>query len=338
MRTTFEGKLTQTWYGTTPPSLFLKALTPLYRIAYKIDRWWKSRRRCEDLSGQCIIVVGNITAGGSGKTPLVIRLCQILTQAGFKPGVASRGYGRTDQELRQVLADSSPAEVGDEPLLIARRTKVPVIVAADRCAAARTLFDQGVNVVICDDGLQHHRLPRSIEICVVDGSRGFGNGLMIPAGPLREPVSRLQSVDHVVINGETLKLPVGIEHHAMHFVTGMLRSLDDGMAWRLSQFKGCKVNAVAGIGNPGRFFELLRQSGIKVIEHPFPDHHAFCEKDFESMDSDFPILMTEKDAIKCTNLGLKNAWFLTVDAILPYKWETRILEDVMQQVGSDKEN
>jgi len=333
MRAEIEKKLTRTWYEGMPPALLLRALTPVYRAAFSVDRWWKTRQRCEDLAGRCIIVVGNITVGGSGKTPLVIRLCQILKEAGLEPGVVSRGYGRSDRQLRLVNPSSSPSTVGDEPLLIAKRSGVPVIVAADRCEAARQLLVKGINVVICDDGLQHHRLPRSLEICVIDGSRGFGNGRLLPAGPLREPVSRLQSVDHVVLNGEFDDMPELIETQSMHFVTGMLRSMDDGMAWRLSQFKGCKVHAVAGIGNPGRFFSLLKQSGIQVIEHPFPDHHSFLKHDFEQMGGDYPILMTEKDAVKCTRLGLNNAWFLSVDAVLPAEWETRLAGDVVRIVN-----
>jgi tetraacyldisaccharide 4'-kinase len=335
-RVEIEERLNQIWYGSAPPALWLKLLTPLYWVATRIDRWWKLRHRCEDLSGKCIIVVGNITAGGSGKTPLVIRLCRLAAGAGLKPGVISRGYGRTEQGLRAVNAGSSPDAVGDEPILIAHRAGVPVIVAADRCEAARALSAQGVNVIICDDGLQHYRLPRSMEICVIDGSRGFGNGRLIPAGPLREPVSRLASVDHVVMNGEFDALPGSITAHTMHFVTGMLRSLDDGMAWRLAQFKGCKVHAVAGIGNPKRFFDLLRNSGISVLEHAFPDHHSFRKEDFEQLDEDFPILMTEKDAVKCTRLDLKNAWFLSVDAVLPAEWENALVEQMIRQVNDQE--
>ena len=162
-------------------------------------------------------------------------------------------------------------------MLIARRAGVPVVVAADRCQAARALLEQKINVVISDDGLQHHKLPRSLEICVVDGSRGFGNGRLIPAGPLREPLERLSSVDHIISNGVPESLPEGVRSDRMVLIAGLLRSLDDGQGWRLAQFKGCSVNAVAGIGNPERFFRLLEQSGIKVVEHAFPDHHAFTE-------------------------------------------------------------
>ena len=336
MRAELEQKLNDTWYGETDPTWWLKALTPLYAAATRIDKWWKTKHQCVDLNQACIIVVGNITAGGSGKTPLVIRLCRILAQAGLNPGVISRGYGRKLEDLRLVNPASSAADVGDEPLLISRTTGVPVMVGADRCAAARTLLKQGVNVVISDDGLQHHLMPRAIEICIIDGSRGFGNGRLIPAGPLREPVSRLSSVDHVIINGDSGLIFTEFETQAMTLVAGMLRSLSDGLAWRLSQFKGCQVNAVAAIGNPGRFFQLLENSGIKVIEHAFADHHAFSEADFEKMDSDFPILMTEKDAVKCIGMGLSNAWYLCVDAVLPSAWENSLVRQAQGLVGDSQ--
>jgi tetraacyldisaccharide 4'-kinase len=332
MRADLEKKLMATWYGDASPSLWMNCLVPLYSAASRLDKWWKTRQQCTDLASSCIIVVGNITAGGSGKTPLVIRLCRILGQAGLAPGVISRGYGRKKRGLRLVSPASSAGDVGDEPLLIARRAGVPVIVAGDRCEAARALLRHKANVIISDDGLQHHRLPRSMEICVVDGSRGFGNGRQIPAGPLREPLSRLSSVDHVIINGGSKSLPGEIESHRMSLVAGLLRSLDHGQGWRLSQFRGCQVNAVAGIGNPGRFFRLLEHSGIKVIQHIFPDHHAFSETDFTHMNPDFPIVMTEKDAVKCTGLGLQNAWFLSVDAVLPAEWEELLLQQVIDQV------
>ena len=332
MRADFEQRLTGIWYGDEPVPAWLKGLAPLYHLASRIDKRWKSNRKCTDLAGTCIVVVGNITAGGSGKTPLVIRLCRIFTEAGLSPGVISRGYGRKERGLRLVSPASSPDVVGDEPLLISRRTGVPVVVASNRCDAARALLKQKVSVIISDDGLQHYQLPRSVEICVIDGARGLGNGRLIPAGPLREPTERLSSVDHVIINGESDCLPGDIDAQCMSLVPGLLKSMVDGEGWRLAQFTGCTVNAVAGIGNPDRFFSLLQNTGIKVIEYPFPDHHVYSEPDFDDMDKDFPILMTEKDAVKCTDLGLKNAWFLTVDAHLPHHWEQSLLQQVIQEV------
>jgi tetraacyldisaccharide 4'-kinase len=332
MRADLEHRLASIWYDNKPVPAWLKGLVPLYRAASHMDKRWNAKRKCNDLAEACVVVVGNITAGGSGKTPLVIRLCRIFSDAGLAPGVISRGYGRKERGLRLASPASSPEVVGDEPLLISRRTGVPVIVAANRCDAARALLKQKVNVIISDDGLQHHRLPRSLEICVIDGKRGLGNGLLIPAGPLREPAERLASVDHVIINGESDCVPEGIDAQNMTLVSGKLKSLVDGEAWRLSQFTGCTVNAVAGIGNPDRFFSLLKNTGIKVNKYSFPDHHAYSAADFASMDSDLPIMMTEKDAVKCTGLGLKNAWFLTVDAHLPYQWEAALLQQVIEQV------
>ena len=330
MRSETELKLNGIWYGGQPAPWWLRALVPVYSLGNRLDRWLKLRRRPDDLKSVFIIVVGNITVGGSGKTPLVIRLCQLLREAGLKPGVISRGYGRRTPGLRLVSPASDPDLVGDEPLLIAQRAGVPVIVSADRCEAARRLLQQEINVIISDDGLQHYRLPRTLEICVVDGSRGFGNGRLLPAGPLREPLERLAAFDSIVINGETENLPAELPTTPMTLVSGMLRSLDDGQGWRLGQFAGCKANAVAGIGNPDRFFDLLRHAGIKVSPHVFPDHHIFQADDFESMEPSLPILMTEKDAVKCKGLGLKNAWFLSVDAVLPAQWEQSLLKRVLQ--------
>ncbi|MEE8495358.1 MAG: tetraacyldisaccharide 4'-kinase [Xanthomonadales bacterium] len=332
MRADLEHRLAGIWYGNEPVPAWLKSLVPVYRLASRIDRWWKLKNKCADLAGTCIVVVGNITVGGSGKTPLVIRLCRIFSEAGLAPGVISRGYGRKERGLRLVSPASSPDVVGDEPLLIARRTGVPVVVAADRCDAARALLKQKVRVIISDDGLQHHRLPRSVEICVIDGPRGLGNGRLIPAGPLRELPERLSSVDHVIINGASDCVPGDIDAQSMLLAPGLLKSLVDGEAWRLSQFAGCTVNAVAGIAHPDRFFNLLLHRGIKVVEYAFADHHAYSAADFSTMDKNFPIMMTEKDAVKCTGLGLKNAWFLTVDAHLPHQWEHLLLQQVIRKV------
>lgn len=337
MRADLEHRLAGIWYGDEPVPAWLKGLVPLYRLASRIDKQWKSKNRCADLAGACIIVVGNITAGGAGKTPLVIRLCRIFTEAGLAPGVISRGYGRKERGLRLVSPASSPDVVGDEPLLISRRTGVPVIVAANRCDAARALLKQNVRVIISDDGLQHHQLPRSVEICVIDGNRGLGNGRLVPAGPLREPPERLSSVDHVIINGDSDCVPREIDTQNMLLAPGLLKSLVDGDSWRLSQFAGCTVNAVAGISNPERFFGLLQNTGIKVIEYVFPDHHAYSEADFATLDKDFPIVMTEKDGVKCLGLGLKNAWFLAVDAHLPHQWEQTLLQQVISVVNESEE-
>jgi tetraacyldisaccharide 4'-kinase len=326
-----EIKLNRAWYGDDPVPLWIRLLVPIYRLANLTDRWVKTRRQPEDLKDACILVVGNITVGGAGKTPLVIRLCRVLRAAGLNPGVVSRGYGRREKELRLVSPDSEAATVGDEPLLIARQASVPVMVSNDRCEAARKLLKQGVDVVLSDDGLQHYRLPRRLEICVVDGVRCFGNGRLLPAGPLREPLDRLDSVDFIVVNGESDVDLADRPAVTMNLAPGLLRSLDSGQTWRLSQFAGCRVNAVAGIANPGRFFDLLRHARITPIEYAFPDHHDYHLRDFENMDPNLPVLMTEKDAVKASKLGLKNAWSLDVDAVLPRQWETELLARVMEK-------
>jgi tetraacyldisaccharide 4'-kinase len=336
MRQQLDRWLNQVWYQGRKAPRWLTALVPLYQAGYWLDKKLKLARRPAGLKARAIVIVGNVVAGGSGKTPLVIRLCQLARTAGYRPAVISRGYGRPSGALAEVSKDSSPAEIGDEPLIIARRSGAPVVVAADRCAAAQFLFDRGADLVISDDGLQHHRLPRSIEICVVDGERGLGNGLLLPAGPLREPPSRLGSVDFVVINGLQDELPNRSMAHSlaarpegavyMQLAPGLLHALNGTDTWRLSQFAGCRVNAIAGIGNPDRFFRVLQQAGLQTTNHAFPDHHVFSQQDFTAVEQGLPLIMTEKDAVKCRGLGLENAWFLAVDAVLPTTWETGFLE------------
>jgi len=332
MRARTEFRLNEIWYGGATPPLWLRGLVPAYRASQRLDHWWQLRRRPDNFSPGCIVVVGNLTVGGTGKTPLVIRLCRMLHEAGLRPGVISRGFGSRGPGVRLVSPASDPALVGDEPLLIARQAGVPVIVAADRCAAASALLKRGVGVVISDDGLQHYRLPRDIEICVIDGSRGLGNGRLLPAGPLREPVERLQRVDHIIVNGDVNPLPETYEVVHMALVGGLLHALDGGQNWRLSEFAGCRVNAVAGIGNPRRFFDLLRHARIKVIEHAFPDHHDYRHSDFDDMSPDLPILMTEKDAVKCRKLALPNAWYLSIEAVLPGDWEEALVRQVLERL------
>lgn len=341
MRQKLDRWLNRVWYADRQAPAWLRVLVPLYRAGFWLDRNFRYRCQPRGLKRRTIVVVGNIVAGGSGKTPLVIRLCQLARQAGYKPAVISRGYGRSSGALAEVSKDSSPLDIGDEPLIIARRSGAPVVVANDRCAAAQFLFDRGADLVISDDGLQHHRLPRTVEICVVDGERGFGNGSLLPAGPLRESQSRLQVVDFVVINGAEDELPNRFKsgqlepgqqepelHDAVHMqlAPGLLHALNGSETWRLSQFSGCRVNAIAGIGNPDRFFRVLQQAGLQTTGRAFPDHHTFSAQDFNALEPGLPLIMTEKDAVKCRGLGLDNAWFLAVEAVLPAAWESRFLE------------
>lgn len=258
-----------------------------------------------------VIVVGNITTGGTGKTPLVIWLVDALRKAGHRPGVVSRGYGGGAGEWPLAVgADSDPREAGDEPVLIVRRTGCPLVVDPRRPRAARKLVsDYGCDVIVSDDGLQHYALARDLEIAVIDGARRFGNGRCLPAGPLREKPSRLQAVDMIVVNGAAEP-----GECSMSLAGGRADSLcDPTLSHALQHWQGRTVHGVAGIGNPERFFAHLRAYGLTVVEHPFPDHHRYrgCEFDFGD---ELPVMMTEKDAIKCRDFAEIRHWFVPVSA------------------------
>lgn len=270
-----------------------------------------------------VVVVGNISVGGTGKTPLVARLVELLREAGYKPGVVGRGYGGQSTEWpRHVTADGDPRQVGDEPVLLARRCRCPVVVGPDRVAAARMLFDTyDCNVIVSDDGLQHYRLRRDIEIAVVDGFRRLGNAACLPAGPLREPPSRLHEVDFVVGNGAAR----GCEYLMSLRGETALNLGDPCVSSTLASFRQCTVHAVAGIGDPWRFFDHLRHARLRLIEHPFPDHHAFRAEDLRFRE-DLPVLMTEKDAVKCRGIAPDNCWYVPVSAQLDPAFEENLLK------------
>lgn len=260
-----------------------------------------------------VVVVGNLTVGGSGKTPLVCWLARFLGEYGYAPGVVSRGYGGRSQVWPQaVTAASDPAAVGDEPVLIAATAGVPVVVGPDRGAAVRRLLEQHqCNVIITDDGLQHLALGRDLEIVVIDGERRFGNGHCLPAGPLREPLRRLATVDLRVCNGTPQPGETG-----MRLAPGRFYRLDDPTIHAgADRFAGARVHAVAGIGNPQRFFHHLQSLGIKVVSHPFPDHHRFQAHEIR-FDDDEPVIMTEKDAVKCRSFADARHWAMPVTAEL----------------------
>jgi len=266
-----------------------------------------------------VIVVGNITAGGSGKTPLVLWIAQFLLDKGWKPGIVSRGYrtargavGAADKAPRAATIASKADEVGDEPIVLARRSGCPVWVGADRVAVARALraAHPEVDVLVLDDGLQHYRLRRDVEIAVVD-ARGLGNGFLLPAGPLREPASRLRSVDAVVSHGAALagQASMQLEGDVLHRMT------DAAQRRPAASFAGQKVHAVAGIGDPQRFFSHLARLGVRALEHPFPDHHPFRPEELDFGDG-APVVMTEKDAVKLRHAARPEWWVLPVTARL----------------------
>lgn len=280
--------------GAGALSALYGGVTGLRRSLYA--RGWMRGRH----PGAPVIVVGNLIAGGAGKTPLTIALAERLRADGWSPGVATRGYGR-DEPSRAAWVDaaSTASQVGDEPLLIARRAGVPVRVDADRAAAARALVSAGCDLVLCDDGLQHYRLARDIEIEVIDGRRRYGNGRLMPAGPLREPPERGARCDFRVLNlpAEAAPGECGFGEWPMRLIADVAHPLVGGRAVPLSAFAGQRVHAVAGIGDPERFFSMLRARGIGVVPHAFADHHAYVPADF-AFGSRLPVLMTEKDAVK----------------------------------------
>ncbi|MBD8879500.1 tetraacyldisaccharide 4'-kinase [Rhodanobacter sp. 7MK24] len=313
-------ELVEAWYGnrrcpwwTQPLAGLYGAITVLRRALYRIGVLRSVRL------GVPVVVIGNLTAGGTGKTPLTIVLADALRARGFRPGVASRGYGGKQRGAALLGDIPDPAEVGDEPCLI-HASGVPVAVGRDRPAAARLLVADGCNVVIADDGLQHYRLVRDVEICVIDGVRRFGNGRLLPAGPLREPLRRLAQVDLRVCNGST---PQEGEY-SMRLAGGEAVTLDGMHRRLLADFAGMRVHAVAAIGNPARFFAGLRDAGIEVVEHAFPDHHAFVATELAFGD-ELPVLMTDKDAVKCRGFAQTHWWRVPVHAELPVEFFEAVL-------------
>lgn len=276
-----------------------------------------------------VIIIGNITVGGTGKTPLLIRLAERLKTEGFQPGIISRGYGGKAKSWPQpVTAQSSAQLVGDEAVLVARRTGCPMAVGPSRVAAATWLLDNtNCNLILSDDGLQHYALQRDIEIAVVDGERRFGNGFFLPAGPLREPIERLQSVDFVVVNGGE-----AADHEVAMTLTGAVAvNLQTGAHKPLADFIGLDCRAVAGIGNPGRFFQHLAAAGLQCQTHAFPDHYRYQARDLDFGDGK-PLLMTEKDAVKCQAFAGAACWFVPVTAHLPAELITQLLHLLKEKV------
>lgn len=287
------------WFGQA----LLRPLAWLF-AAVAAGRRWSYRcgvKRSQRLPVP-VIVIGNLTVGGSGKTPLVGYLACALVRAGWRPGIVSRGYGRTERAAARLPAtDADPRQYGDEPVLLAAETGCPVAVGADRPAAAALLLDD-CDVILADDGLQHYALGRDIEIAVIDGANGVGNGRLLPAGPLREPVSRLSRVDYVAVRD-------GNWPRAWRYGVGLgdLCHLIDQRRTSLAAWRGLRVHAVAGIGRPGRFFRGLEDAGLEVTGHAFGDHHRFQNADFAFGDEG-SILMTAKDAVKCRAFADDRMW------------------------------
>jgi len=294
-----------------PLSVMFALVAGLRRTAYQLG-WLRAW-----LAPAPVIVVGNISVGGTGKTPLTLALVEHLRSQGWRPGIVSRGYGGQGARYPQsVRADSDAAEVGDEPLLLARRALVPVVIDPLRVRGVQYLLaSSDCNIVICDDGLQHYALARTVEIAVVDGQRGLGSGWRLPAGPLREPAARLRSVDLVVVNGRWQaagSMPASAATMSLAPAPWQPVHTDDAT---IPPSSGT-IHAVAGIGHPPRFFAMLAGQGFQPIPHAFPDHHAYTVADLQ-FSPPAALVMTEKDAVKCVGIAPPNSWYVPVQAILP---------------------
>lgn len=329
-------------YLLAPLTLLYYLLTSLRSLAYRSGLLTRVDTRV------FVVVVGNITTGGTGKTPIVIWLARQLQAEGFTPGVVSRGYGgKRADDVMAVTADSSPAEVGDEPFLIHRATGFPVQVGADRVAAVKALLARSdVDVVVSDDGLQHYRLGRKVELVVVDSSRGLGNGWLLPSGPLRELSQRLSSVDALLFNGKT-----GAQEHgdlgvakakdlledlpqgSFDFVPGPAVNLKTGEYRGLDKFSGSNVRALAGIGNPERFYELLRRFDIASVPIDVEDHGMV---DMALMlTKGGTVLMTEKDAVKYSVNADENCWYVPVRAVFEPEVEQLLIQTVCAKLRGE---
>lgn len=302
----------------SPLSFCYRALLRCRRFAYQ-QGWFKRYQ-----APVPVIIVGNYTVGGTGKTPLVIALAKHLQQRGLSVGIVSRGYGaKAPHYPFEVRADAQVEQTGDEPLLIARASNRPVFIDPNRPRAVKALLAQyACDVVIADDGLQHLALQPSLAIAAIDGERRFGNQQVLPAGPLREPLPSNLTQVMWVVNGVSERP----HEWAMQLQGSSCYRLSDGAQASLTDFQGQSIIAIAGIGNPERFFESLRQAGLNVETHAFADHHAYSQADFAGFDLKRPLLMTEKDAVKCQGLALDNAWVVPVEAVLPEAFWTLITE------------
>ena len=270
-----------------------------------------------------MIVVGNITSGGTGKTPLIIYLANELKKNGYRPGIISRGYGSKTEGVMEVSQKSDVAEAGDEPMLIQKHTHLPVFVSKDRVLAAKALVKKyaKTDVILSDDGIQHYRLRRDLEVLVIDGTRKFGNGYLLPAGPLREFRSKLKTVDAIVCNHK--KVIDG--SYLMKYTGHLLINLKTNKKIHLNNLSLKNIHAIAGIGNPDSFFDYLKTYNILFSSSAFQDHYKFSKKDFRDM-NDKNIIMTEKDAVKCQQFSRNNFWYLPVIAEVDSKFTDVILK------------
>lgn len=337
-----RSRIERMWYSQSAP-LWLVPLSLLYGLTMSVrGLFYRLGLRHRIKVSVPVVVVGNLTVGGTGKTPLVAWLSSHLAACGMRVGIVSRGYGGKARGVTRVTVHSRASEVGDEPLLLARRAAATVFIGKDRVAAAQAAVKDGADVVVCDDGLQHLALVRQCEIVVIDGQRGFGNGSVLPRGPLRESPRRLRRVNAVVLNGAItapgFQLPrfVTGTRFDMQMRPGDARPVAGGGALRsLSSFRGAGVHAVAAIGNPQRFFDMLRYAGLTVYEHPFADHHPFKSGDLNFGDG-LPVLMTEKDAVKCAAFADERCWYVPVTAEFAEAEAAALIDLVLARIKAFK--
>ncbi|HVS27877.1 MAG TPA: tetraacyldisaccharide 4'-kinase [Burkholderiales bacterium] len=331
-------RIEQYWYRLTFLNLLLLPFALLFAIGVSLRRFlYLIHALPSSRLPVPVVIIGNITMGGTGKTPLVIWLANFLQEQGWRPGIISRGYGGAAKIPQTVKPESDPVSVGDEPVLLARRCRCPVWIGRNRAAAGKALLaaHPECNVLVSDDGLQHYRLRRDVEIAVVDGERKFGNGLPLPAGPLRELAGRLNSVDAVVVHdGEQEAGAEAIQSSfTMRFAGETFYNLlNPDFKATAADLRGKKTYAVAGVGNPQRFFRQLQKLGLTVAARPFPDHHLYRPEDLYAPDAE-AIIMTEKDAVKCGTFADEKYWVLAVDVQVPRELGLRILKKLRMRHG-----
>ncbi|MCK5831449.1 MAG: tetraacyldisaccharide 4'-kinase [Methylococcales bacterium] len=330
MKQNFSRWLEDAWYKEMYISSTLMPLSMLYDDVIRFRRFLYKKGIYKTTKLPVpVIIVGNITVGGTGKTPLTLWIAKVLKEEGFKPGIISRGYGGNAENWPQwVDENSQPDLVGDEAVLMAKKADCPIAVGPERVKAAQLLLDKSdCDVVISDDGLQHYALERDIEIAVIDGERRFGNGYTLPCGPLREQISRLQHVDLVIVNGvaeEDSEFSMAMEGNVVINLVTQEEKL-------LNEFYKISCHALAGIGNPKRFFSLLERKGINIESHPFQDHYQFIEKDIDFED-DKPVLMTEKDAVKCSGFAKEKHWYLPIEAQPQQQFKDKLLTLIKEKI------
>ena len=321
---TLSSRVEQLWYSSNKAYWLLMPLAWLYGVITALRRFlFRIGLKRQHKLPRPVIVVGNISVGGTGKTPFTLLLCQLLRQQGWQPGIVSRGYGAKIERPTLVTAASRAQDIGDEPLLLAQRSGCPVVVCPDRVAAAQYLLaTTDCDIVISDDGLQHYRLQRDLELVLIDGQRGLGNQQLLPAGPLREPVSRLQKVDAVIVNSGDFDLA----QHKMQLKAVKPLALDGQSQW---PEQAQAVTLVAAIGNPQRFVDTVKNFGIEVKASVFfRDHFAFDEQSLASIEG--PVLMTEKDAVKCRAFAKPNWFYLPVEAELSDEFKFWLQQQLRQ--------